>query len=187
MINMTIAGERKHFYQYDENAVLLVSGCDEVHFCHEGDEKAIVREVIYHDHHNNKHIQSQYANSRGYCESRKPPKPVHGHREEAGFVYVPKCLLETDETLMCYGYKDLNTLCRFYFEVKGRSRPDDYVDDEEHEKWSDLRAMLDGKLNAPSGNGAIGDYLVSDGHGGTMWISVFEEEIPEEWIDEYLV
>lgn len=133
MVNMIIADGRKHFYQYDENAVLMVSGCDEVHFCHQGDEKAIARKVQYHDHHNNKYIESQYAVSHGYCGGKKPPKPKHGHKGEPGFVYVPKCLLESAETLMCYGYRNASTLCRFYFEVKKRPMPADYVNDEEHE------------------------------------------------------
>lgn len=133
---MTIADGRTHFYQYDESCALLVSGCKEVHFCHGGDEKAIVRKVIYHDHHNDRYVPSQYAVSRGKCGAR-PPKPKHGHRTEAGFVYVPKRLLESAEPLLCFGYTDARTLCRFYFEVKARPMPDDYVgDDEEHEKWS---------------------------------------------------
>jgi hypothetical protein len=134
-VNMTIADGRTHFYQYDESCALLVSGCKEVHFCHGGDEKAIVRKVIYHDHHNDRYVPSQYAVSRGKCGAR-PPKPKHGHRTEAGFVYVPKRLLESAEPLLCFGYTDARTLCRFYFEVKARPMPDDYVDDEEHEKWS---------------------------------------------------
>ena len=100
MVNMIIADERTAFFQYDENAVLMVSGCDEVHFCHEGDEAAIVREVTYHDHEDDEIVESQYAVSPGWCGGRKPPKPEHGHRTEPGFVNVPGTLLETSEKLL---------------------------------------------------------------------------------------
>ena len=49
---------------------------------------------------------------------------------------MPKVLLETTEKLLCYGYKNKVTVCRFYFAVESRPKPDDYVNEEDIKKWS---------------------------------------------------
>jgi len=174
-VNMIIADGRKHFYQFDENGVLTVSGCDEVHFCHEGDEVAIAKKVLYHEHHNERYVPSQYAVSTGRCDAH-PPKPKHGHRTEQGFVYVPKVLLETTEKLLCYGYKNKVTVCRFYFAVESRPKPDDYVNEEDIKKWSGKADISD--LSKVAFTGEYKDLL------GKPVIPSLEGYATEEWVVE---
>ena len=158
MVNMVIANDAKAFWQWDKNAVLMVSGCDEVHFCHEGDETAILVPVTFTD---------------GACRLE------HGHREKKGFVNVPVVLLESSEELICFAYGEDKTLCRFYFDVRERPMPSTYVPESEIPKWEELEEALQKKLDKPPLTGSGGEYLVNDGSGGTLWVPLDTELDPE--------
>lgn len=155
---MTIAGPRNHFYQWDNNAVLMVSGCDEVHFCHAGDEKAIIVDVAYHSH---------------CCYDH----PVHGHFTEPGFAKVPVRLLESDEPLIAYGYENKNTYVRFEFNVEARPKPSSYVTPSEIPRWTTLEEELKKKMPLPTRPGKKDYILVNNGFGGGKWVDPEEVSI----------
>ena len=107
-VNMTLADGRDCLFQYDESAFLFVSGCREVHFCHEGDDESIVVPVVLHDH-----AADDLSSLPAYgCG--------HGHFGKVGHVLVPASLLKRAEDIIAYGAGLDNTFCRFVFHVEGR-------------------------------------------------------------------
>ena len=90
-VNMTIADGRDGFFQYDENAFLLVSGCHEVHFCHSGDDETVVVPVIPHDD----------SADDLFCPLSF--RRHHGHRGATGHVLVPASLLQSSADIGAYG------------------------------------------------------------------------------------
>ncbi len=110
-VNMTIADGRDGFFQYDENAFLLVSGCHEVHFCHSGDDETVVVPVIPHDD----------SADDLFCPLSF--RRHHGHRGATGHVLVPASLLQSSADIVAYGAGLDNTFCRFVFTVEPRPKP----------------------------------------------------------------
>lgn len=130
----TILDGRKHFFQWDLNRKIIVADetVTEVHFCNRTDDCALVCKV--------------------YLDAQQAVRVAD----------VPNILLQDNWRISVYAYDGEATKHSALFDVKPRSKPDDYVYTEtEVKRWEDLAQKIEDATTPEAIKEALGESAIT--------------------------